>query len=436
MPSPTFSTASTAKSEAPSSSACNIRPGQCSDYDTSDSKDAEQDLKTICHGWPALVDVMVKYRSFESFQAFPDLNIKSLLYYQAELVALRSQLHELEWQDHRTPGKASIFCGNVQSLLLSRYSTEKEKEEGANAQLEKMKEIREVLKEYNAALLQYTQINELPAPETFNVKTLRKWIDANIKGNLMIFGPGADSWGALLQHTQSITLWTQFGKLLRSIFCEDDPGVEILDLVVPHKSRNEDTLTRWVKHHGLPFWHSLNNSFGKTKTYTVIAPIWRTLRHPFRRQEKKDEDLPGPNSPSSPASPGIPAPKRTRTHSNASTFSTLKRLFSFERAVPAESINVDDPGSLTTYKMKGLIRFTNYVATIIACLLPIVGIVVLSKLHTRSKILGFIALFTAIFAIVIMLSTDATTKRTEIFTATAAFAAVLVVFVHNQNPGG
>lgn len=160
MPSPTFSTASTAKSEAPSSSACNIRPGQCSDYDTSDSKDAEQDLKTICHGWPALVDVMVKYRSFESFQAFPDLNIKSLLYYQAELVALRSQLHELEWQDHRTPGKASIFCGNVQSLLLSRYSTEKEKEEGANAQLEKIKEIREVLKEYSESLVQ-TSIPEV-----------------------------------------------------------------------------------------------------------------------------------------------------------------------------------------------------------------------------------------------------------------------------------
>jgi hypothetical protein len=77
--------------------------------------------------------------------------------------------------------------------------------------------------------------------------------------------------------------------------------------------------------------------------------------------------------------------------------------------------------------MKGLIRFTNYVATIIACLLPIVGIVVLSKLHTRSKILGFIALFTAIFAIVIMLSTDATTKRTEIFTATAAYVFLSIL---------
>jgi len=83
-----------------------------------------------------------------------------------------------------------------------------------------------------------------------------------------------------------------------------------------------------------------------------------------------------------------------------------------------------------------MIRFTNHVATVIACLFPIIGIVVLSKIHTQAKILGFIALFTAVFAIGLMILTDSKTSRTDIFTATAAFAAVLVVFVQNQSPGG
>jgi hypothetical protein len=41
-------------------------------------------------------------------------------------------------------------------------------------------------------------------------------------------------------------------------------------------------------------------------------------------------------------------------------------------------------------------------------------------MHTTAELLGFIALFTAIFAIGLMVLTDSGTSRTEIFTATAA----------------
>ena len=129
-----------ATSAAPSSSECRILDA-CWKYDE-DHLDASQDLKQNCHGWPELVDVMVRHPNFESFQAFRDLNIKSLLYYQAELVSLRKDLHEIEWQDHRKGGKAGKICGDIENLLLTKFGEEHE-------QLDKMNEIREVLKKYS-----------------------------------------------------------------------------------------------------------------------------------------------------------------------------------------------------------------------------------------------------------------------------------------------
>jgi hypothetical protein len=92
-------------------------------------------------------------------------------------------------------------------------------------------------------------------------------------------------------------------------------------------------------------------------------------------------------------------------------------LFQKQPQVPTRK--EDSLASLATYSSKSMIRFTNRVATIVACLFPIIGIVVLSRLHTQAKILGFIALFTATFAMGIMALTSST-SRTEIFTVTAA----------------
>jgi hypothetical protein len=43
-------------------------------------------FEILRHGWPCLAELMFKHPGFESFQAFRDLRIKSLLYYQAEHV--------------------------------------------------------------------------------------------------------------------------------------------------------------------------------------------------------------------------------------------------------------------------------------------------------------------------------------------------------------
>jgi hypothetical protein len=57
--------------------------------------------------------------------------------------------------------------------------------------------------------------------------------------------------------------------------------------------------------------------------------------------------------------------------------------------------------------------------TIVACLLPVIAIVVLSKVHSMGMILGLIAIFNSVFAFGLVLISSGS-SRVEIFTATAA----------------
>jgi Family of unknown function (DUF6594) len=226
----------------------------------------------------------------------------------------------------------------------------------------------------------------------------------HIQKDINITGPGKDSWGKLGEPTEqnaSRSLWWQFFCLLGSIFSEGKSKEEDLDLVVPHRATEIDSLTRWVAVHWTPFWHNLSTAFTRTRTYKVIAPFYCLLRLPFR-EKKKDEE------------------EGDKIHPNPSNLSLCKRWELFRKHVALEQKKDDKVASLSTYSVLAMIRFTNHVATVVACLFPIIGIVVLSKIHTQAKILGFIALFTAVFAIGLMILTDAGTSRTDIFTATAA----------------
>lgn len=241
----------------------------------------------------------------------------------------------------------------------------------------------------------------------------------NAKINLQ--GPGRNSWGELTAYYKDpISLWTQFRGLVRSIFLPEQPDHSHPDLVVPHKSKDVDSLTRWVATEGVPFWHNLREVLRKTNTQAKEERFWlfgwRFLRHSLGFDSKRS---------------GLPeCASANKRHSSISTLTLsglrlkLKSSFQWSKP-PGKNPQVyhdalEEQPSLVDYSRRSIIRFTNFVATVIACLLPIVAIAVLSKLHTQPKILGFIALFTAIFAVGIMWLTDSSTSRTEIFTATAA----------------
>jgi hypothetical protein len=82
-------------------------------------------------------------------------------------------------------------------------------------------------------------------------------------------------------------------------------------------------------------------------------------------------------------------------------------------AVPGEP---EDP--VVTYRRFNLRIVSGVFYTMAVSLFPIIAIVVLANLHTKSRILGTIAAFTALFAFECGAFTNA--SRSDIFTANAA----------------
>jgi hypothetical protein len=258
-------------------------------------------------------------------------------------------------------------------------------------------------------LLQYSKINELPPADHFNVNTLHELLrEPNSENSERhIDGPGSDSWGNLKTPvSRPKGPGEQFLHLLRSlsIFWAEKPEEPLHHLVVPGKGRDVDSLTRWVKNEWIPFWHSVRSYF----LDKALEPTPK-IDPEHQSTDKKDD---------------------SRRPSNVSTPSTLVKVISqvFIRRGSSSGGLADDThentydarSELDTYPIRRIRTFTSFVTTIVACLLPTAAIAILATMHSTAEVLGFIGLFTALFAAGLMCLTDSTTSRTEIFTATAA----------------
>jgi hypothetical protein len=408
-------------SPRPPDTPCRPCRRHCKDCDLTktrydEQKDPEEDLEHPVHGWPEVAKLIAKYPDFEAFPTFKDLQLKSLLYYQGELDYLRKELHKLEWQDHRdgTFVGAEQLSERVDTLVVCGEIGREEKDSTAGQQMELVERIRTVLKNYNEALLQYSQVMSLPEADNFNVNSLRTWLEDSSWGNRQIQGPGSNSWGTLGFHERENppSLIGQFLHVVRTIFWPGKPTKNNLDLVVPRAGRQPDRLAKWVANDFVPFWEN--------------------VKKPRPKSAKTDEEM--ANTKKGKTQPA--QPKQCRTQPSLVSYIKQKRGQRKKKA-PKEGHGKISKGqpTLNEYSESNILLFTSFVSTVIACLLPIVAIAVLSKLHRQPELIGLIALFTFLFAIGLMFLTGGT-SRVEIFTATAAFSAVLVVFVQNQNQSG
>ncbi|TGO18461.1 hypothetical protein BPAE_0382g00060 [Botrytis paeoniae] len=374
-----------------------------------ETKDPSEDLDKPLPGWPLVSKLIAQYPDLEAFKAFRDLNIKSLLYYQAELENLRKKLHQAEYDEHRQGEQEDIKRASMMAMNLDYYLFHARMDDSKckSKQVKIMKQIRVVLKEYNDALLQYSQITALPRADPYNVETLRVWIKR--VGKHCISGDAACIWGDYKKNVgEAKPLRRQFFSLMRSIFWPTAPKPDNLDLIVPRQGHTVDSLTTWVANEFVPFWHSIKQALRRKKVKSASEenglPTTENKSHSFLEE-------------------------RESSRSSRFWFCLRKSIFSTAKG----DQNSEDRTGLTVYSEARMLRFTSAVATVIACLLPTVAIAVLSSLESTQKLLGVIAAFTAIFAMGLMFLTDASTSRVEIFTATAAFSAVMVVFVQNQN---
>ncbi|KAH7386404.1 hypothetical protein BKA64DRAFT_142913 [Cadophora sp. MPI-SDFR-AT-0126] len=82
------------------------------------------------------------------------------------------------------------------------------------------------------------------------------------------------------------------------------------------------------------------------------------------------------------------------------------------------------------YRESSLESGLSILATVVASLLPISSVVALYLIQPNGLRLGMIAIFSACFSLALAIMTSA--RRIEVFAATAAFAAVNVVFLTNS----
>ena len=106
----------------------------------------EHDLDNPVPGWPRLAHLMAELPEFASFSRFRHLNVKSLLYYQAELTRLQNQLHQQEWRDFRDENRELALYAKRADVLVQAEYFENAHEK---VQWELIKKIRLTLKEYS-----------------------------------------------------------------------------------------------------------------------------------------------------------------------------------------------------------------------------------------------------------------------------------------------
>ncbi|KAK4650957.1 hypothetical protein QC762_701100 [Podospora pseudocomata] len=332
-------------------------------------------------GWLDLARLMTKTPDFVAFSRFHDLHIKNLLYYQVELSVLREQLKDLEELDRDSNGLdlhgESEFHKEPEKIFWGPGTDSK--------QFLKIRELRECLKGYDEALLQYSQISTLPEPSTHNMRQLVKWLQDEDHGNMTVQGVGSEIWGDQQKKPEPPPLRQQFMNLI-SFWNKTEPPTRA-DLVAPRWRKDVDGLTRWLAEELIPFREAVKN--------------------PHKREADDSESTAGQEG----------SEKTSTNHVEDADKEAQKRR--------SRTDNV------RAYSGDTLLKLTYRGATLVACMLPIVAILCLSIIPNLYHKLAMITCFTVLFAIAVMCMTEGT--RVQVFTATSAFLAVLVVFVPVQS---
>ncbi|KAL8840376.1 MAG: hypothetical protein Q9176_003869 [Flavoplaca citrina] len=166
-----------------------------------------------------LAALISKYQELAIFKKFQTLNVKSLLYMQAELLHLENELKGIELDDessedlHRASLHTSVF--NLKESSGSDHQL----------QWNKALEIRDKLERY---------IQALPAPSIRDLRTLQEWLDRPDGGDFFLRGREAEMW-------------------------EDEGDV----LTLSSHQANKDTVTGFVNDVVVPWYHDLRCRWDK-----------------------------------------------------------------------------------------------------------------------------------------------------------------------------
>ncbi|KAL8983455.1 MAG: hypothetical protein Q9205_002316 [Flavoplaca limonia] len=116
------------------------------------------------------------------------MNLKNLLYMQAELIHLEAELRQMELDEKISADP------NKPVHPISVYDLREVTCTGKTTQWAKYQEVQGKLQAYNGAVIQYFALRKVAKPATNSVECLQEWLDRPEGGDFFLKGREADTW--------------------------------------------------------------------------------------------------------------------------------------------------------------------------------------------------------------------------------------------------
>ncbi|EXJ76781.1 uncharacterized protein A1O5_01289 [Cladophialophora psammophila CBS 110553] len=185
--------------------------------------------------YPKLSNLMGTWPEVAIFRRFGSLNAQNLLFLQAEITHLETELRDLRAEEEEKQDLKGI-AAQRNWFELSRGLDE---DDEPSEQWDIIQKIRVKLREYNESLLQYKELCALQNPTKHDLKTLRLWLEHREYGDNFLRG------------------------VERDIFHIDDPNDPNCDdrssdlVTVSHEAVEKDYFSRWVSDELIGRFHNL-----------------------------------------------------------------------------------------------------------------------------------------------------------------------------------
>ncbi|KAF4946800.1 hypothetical protein FSARC_14110 [Fusarium sarcochroum] len=164
-------------------------------------------MATSKFNYTALADFLSSYPEVLAIKRFRELQIRNLLFYQAELAHLEAGLRDIESQDaqqKQDPSEHTNFrwtppvIGEKQAIggpASSGDPTPFTLAETANSPyIEKVLQIRRTLAKYNEAVEQYKRLNAIAYPKKLDMVAIHEWLNDMNLGGAFLAGDVEDVW--------------------------------------------------------------------------------------------------------------------------------------------------------------------------------------------------------------------------------------------------
>lgn len=143
-------------------------------------------------GYGRVAELMSNHEEFAILRRFKHLNMKNLLYLQAEIAHLEEEIDELANRDSLNP--------DLQFHGRDWWSLANGEDDSSQEQWNKVLQLREKLEIYNDAVLKQARLARLDGPSRYELHFLRRWLKRPRMGNFPLLGLDRKTWDEHHEH--------------------------------------------------------------------------------------------------------------------------------------------------------------------------------------------------------------------------------------------